>query len=377
MQIVSFGVAALYSGIWCLRWARAGELEGAWHWGQLGLLSSMVCVGSVAGTVAWAAFMRNHDFSYEANVAALPKQNTLYASSSRFLAVFNILYGVEFLCLIICKLMLLGRLAANAAQSSQVEGTEMSGIRRRWLSARALPNVYRVMAGAVVVGSVAGMVADFVAGAYKAQVAGLYDAAAFACDATNSSLADEINAIKTKADTSASVEAGIEALTLLLVSIAFFVIVSWSVALFRMIERVGARALVSASDGGIIKPSEANVARIVEDAMQAAVDQRRRLTASCVIVLITFPARAAFNLLHAYAYFNDPFNLACGPCDSCQSTTYLIRTWLDLTPEFRPIIVALSSPLPLTLSLWLLTKAVARARLIAANVEQACAGDGL
>jgi hypothetical protein len=35
-----------------------------------------------------------------------------------------------------------------------------------------------------------------------------------------------------------------------------------------------------------------------------------------------------------------------------------------------------SSPLTLTLSLWLLTKAVARARLIAADVERARGGDG-
>ena len=94
-------------------------------------------------------------------------------------------------------------------------------------------------------------------------------------------------------------------------------------------------------------------------------------------MLITFPVRAAYDLLKAYANFNDPFNSACGPCDSCQSTPFLIRNWIDHTPEFRPIVVAVSSPLPLTLSLWLLTKAVARARLIAANVEQACAVDGL
>jgi uncharacterized protein (DUF983 family) len=48
--------------------------------------------------------------------------------------------------------MLLGRLATNATQSLQAEVTEMSRIRRKWLSARALPNVYRVIAGAVVVG---------------------------------------------------------------------------------------------------------------------------------------------------------------------------------------------------------------------------------
>jgi hypothetical protein len=140
-------------------------------------------------------------------------------------------------------------------------------------------------------------------------------------------------------------------------------------------ERVAARALLSVNDQRNIRASEANAARIVVDTMQAAAKHRRRLTAACLVVLITFPARAAFDLLHAYAIFNDPFNPACGQCDPCQSTPILINTWLHYTPEFRSIAVAASSPLPLTLSLWLLTKAHTRARLIAADVERACVGD--
>jgi hypothetical protein len=120
------------------------------------------------------------------------------------------------------------------------------------------------MAGAVVVGGVVGMVASGVAGAYNVQTAGLYDQAALACDAacnkTNSSLAliHDINAIRTKAGTAASIQASSEALTLLIVSIAFFVIVSWSVALFRLMERVAARALLSVNDHRNIRASEAN-----------------------------------------------------------------------------------------------------------------------
>ncbi len=346
------------------------------------MFSGMVCVGSVVGAVAWALFVQRHAFLYEADISVGAVHYTLYASSYRFLAVFEILNGVEFFCLIMCKLMLLGRLATSATQSSQADVTDMSGVRRRWLSARALPNVYRVMAGAVVVGSVVGMVASGVAGAYNAQTAGLYDQAAVACDAagnhTNSSLTlinYDINAIRTKAGTAVSVQSSSEALTLLLVSIVFFVIVSWSVALFRLMERVAARALLSVNARGSMRASEANSARIVADTMQFAVDQRQRLTVACVIVLITFPARAAFDLLHAYSLFNDPQNPACGPCDPCQSTPILISIWLDYTPEFRSIAVAVSSPLPLTLSLLLLTKAHTRARLIAADVQRACVGD--
>ena len=378
-----FGVAALYSGMWYFQWVKGGGWEGAW--GQLGWFSGMVCVGSVAGAVAWGASMQSNAFFYEAAVPGVTPQQiyTLYASAGRFNAVLCIFYGLEFLCLIISKLMLLGRLAANATQSSQAVVTEMSGVRRRWLSARALPNVYRVMAGAVVVGGVLGMVADIVAGVYFVQTGLLADQAAVACDAagndTNSSLAlsNAASAINTKAGTASSVQSISEALTLLLVSIAFLVIVSWSVALFRLSEREAARALQSVNGRGNIRPSEANAARIVADAMQAAAEHRRRLTAACVIVLITFPARSALDLLLAYADFNALYNPACGTCDSCQSNQVLINNWLTYTPEFQPIVVAVSSPLPLTLSLWLVTKAHARVRLIAADVERARAGDGM
>ena len=308
---------------------------------------------------------------------------SLFASACRSFSVFFFLYGLDFMCLIICKLMLLGRLAANAAQGSQADVAGMSGVRRRWMNWRALPKVYKVMAGAVVLGSVVGMVADAVAGTLLVQEADVVDQAAAACDAAGSGgnsscvFSDTANDIAAKARTSQSLQAGSEALTLLLVSIAFLVIVSWSIALFRVAERVAARALLSVHDRGNMQASEANTARIVEDTMQAAAEQRRRLTAACVIVLVTFPARAAFDFLQAYAFFNAPHNNACGPCDACQSTHSLVHHWLNFTPEFQAIVVAVSSPLPLTLSLWLLTKARARVRLIAADLEKARACDGV
>ena len=354
-------------------------------WGQLGLFSGMVCLGSVAGAVAWSAAMQKNSFFYEASAPGVTRQQTYmrFASTLRFGAVLLILNGFEFLFLIISKLMLLGWLVENATQSSQENVEGMSSVRRRWLNGRALPFVYRMMTGGVVVGCVLGLVADAAAGAYLVKEAVLFDQAAASCDAagneSNSSLTfnNAASAVATEAATSQSVQAGSEALTLLLVCIAYFVIVSWSVAIFRIVERVGAHALVFTVDNVNVQQPEDNAARIVADTMKAAAQHRRRLTAACVIVLITFPARAAFNLLLAYAAFDDSYNTSCGPCDPCQTTPFLISAWLDYTPQFQPIVVAVSSPLPLMLSIWLLTKVHARARLIAADVQRARVGDVL
>jgi hypothetical protein len=64
--------------------------------------------------------MQSYAHLYEASVPGVSTQQsyTLYASTYRFDAVFFIFYGIELFCLVISKLMLLGRLASNATQSS-------------------------------------------------------------------------------------------------------------------------------------------------------------------------------------------------------------------------------------------------------------------
>jgi len=377
-QILSFGAAAWYSGMWYLRWVRAARQD--LRWGQLRLFCGLVCAGSVAGTVAWCASLQKNAVFYEIEAPGVTRRQAyaLLASTLRFAAVFFVMNGFEFLCLIVSKLVLLGRLADSATQSSQENVVGMSSVRRRWMNGRSLPIVYRVMAVGVVVGSATGMVSNAVACAYAVQEAILLDQASAACDnfgnETNSSLAflSTASVVASNSATAQSFQSGCEALTLLLVTIAFAVVVSLSVAVIRIVERIGAQALLYMPNHANAQPS----AMVVADTMQAAAQQRRRLIAACVIVLVTFPARAAFDLLLANALFSNVYNPSCGPCDPCQSTSFLISTWLLYTPEFQPIVVAVSSPLPLGFSIWLLTKAHARMQLIAADVQRASAGDG-
>ena len=49
---------------------------------------------------------------------------------------------------------------------------------------------------------------------------------------------------------------------------------------------------------------------------------------------------------------------------------YVVKAWLLYTPEFQSVVVALSSPLPLTLSLWLITAAHTRALALQAAIKQ-------
>ncbi len=98
--------------------------------------------------------------------------------------------------------------------------------------------------------------------------------------------------------------------------------------------------------------------------LEVATALRRRFVAACGVVLITFIFRAAYDFLKAYDSFNTLENPDCDICDPCQTDAFLIRTWLGYTPEFHAIVVTLSSPLPLVLSLWLMMTKEERAQLL-------------
>ncbi len=194
-------------------------------------------------------------------------------------------------------------------------------------------------------------------------------------------LSNEVNSITAKAYTAEAVQNFSEAIALLLVSVSYVVIVPACVVLFRRAELVAAHALASAGspseDENPIDVGRGKVLMILEDTMHAAAEQRRRLLLACILVLVTFPIRVSFDLLQAYSAFDTSYNPECDICSPCQSDPWLIYQYFTYTPEFWSIVVALSSPLPLTLSLWLITSAHARALAIAVNVQQAGLSDNL
>ena len=268
----------------------------------------------------------------------------------------------------------------NTARSLQAHAQEEGEGRGERTSRGVLVKVYRVTAAAVVLCSVGGLVSIYVSAAYFVQAAGLYDQAVAARDEggdTNSYLVFYNQGILSlaKAGTAFSVQAVLEAIALLLISSAYLILVPLSVAMFRRAERVGAHALVAVaarSNAGDQRSDRA--AAIVDDTIQAAAQQRRRLVIACVIVLVTFPARAAFDLLRAYSVFNAQLSPSCGNCDPCQSDRFIIQMWIGLTPELQSTVVALSSPLPLFVSLWIITGAHAQAYAISLNILRARLG---
>ena len=311
--------------MWWLRWSRHGASDKMWP--LLGWFSGLMCVGSVMGCVAWGVATQNNALywaEFEPGNTRL-QFYTNSASYQRWLAPFYIFNGLECICLIIPKLLLLGRLGSNALRSMRDEVPGMGAVTTTWRGGRALPMLFKMLATAVALCSAVGMAAYAAGGAYSIQTSALSVAAAAACDPlgndTNSSLAFlfEIEDADTLRYDCLAVQSVAEATTLLLISITYLLLVTLSVAIFRQAEKVAARALLS----GRFKGARATAMDVVDDSINAAAEQRVRLTFACVVVLVTFPCRAAYDLLQAYCTYKVQFNGLClDPCGSCQSTQY-------------------------------------------------------
>jgi hypothetical protein len=313
--------------MWWLRWTRHGAADKMWP--LLGWFSGLMCVGSVAGCLAWGAATQSNALYWEFFEPGTTRLQyyTIGASYDRWLAVFYIFNGLEFICLIIPKLLLLGRLGSNALRSMRDEVPEIGAIRTTWRGGRALPMLYKVFAAAVVLCSAVGMAAYTAAVAQNSRISALRDAAAAACDPlgndTNSSKAFNaaIDGAITHQYDCLAVQSVAEAAALLLISGTYLLLVTLSVAIFRQAEKVAARALLF----GQFKGARAATTVIVDDSMRAAAEQRRRLTFACIVVLVSFPSRAAFDLLQAYCTYDVQFNGLClDPCGTCQSTQYVL-----------------------------------------------------
>jgi len=333
-------------------------------WPKLGRFCGLMCVGSLTGVLTWIAASQSNGFYYKFNssVNRLQYLNDL-SSYNMWVSIYYSLYGLEFLCTIANKLMLLERLMDNATRVLRERKPELSAIQRVWSNGSALSRVFNVVAVTVVLCSVAGMIAYFVAAAYAQKIVEVANQAANLCDTqgndTNSSLAllPELQSKISEKHTAHASQSVSEALALLLTTFAYAVLVALSIAIFRRVEQIASSALVVIDTAA---PQSVDLRKYVNKVVNSAAEQRWRLTIACVMVLIAFPVRAVFNLLQAYSSFNAGYSASCSPCGDCQTDQYVVRAWINYTPEFQSVAVAISSPLPLVLSLWLITAAHVR-----------------
>jgi hypothetical protein len=231
----------------------------------------------------------------------------------------------------------------------------------------------------VSVGSFLVMTSGIASGIFVFQEAALFEQAANACNSitgastdSSESFLQQAKPFDTKHHTCESVQMGTEALLLLILSIVFIVVVVERVAHYRRVELLGASALevTSSPRSQNMNSNTVDLRHLVLETLQLSADQRRRLTVACFVVALTFPSRTAFQLLNAYSLFESDSDSKCDPCAPCQSDPILIQNWIFYTPEFGAIVVALSSPITISFSLWSITSGRQRNQKLQSQAEE-------
>ena len=221
------------------------------------------------------------------------------------------------------KLLLLGRLTQVALQSAHAPVKRMSTVRRRCINEDTMMALYRGVSVLVLLCSATSLVANIFAAGYNVELARVDDARAAACDRRGGdtdlsrALDPEFLGFEVQANLAEAVQSGCEAVALLFITAAYVLLVSLSVSIFRVLQslleesNVGKEMTLSEAAHGV--PSD----RIEDTSAQAAAQSQLRLIAACVVVLVTFPVRAVFDMFYTYSNVTaGSRNLQCGICDT-------------------------------------------------------------
>jgi hypothetical protein len=107
----------------------------------------------------------------------------------------------------------------------------------------------------------------------------------------------------------------------------------------------------------------------------------RQIIVACAAVMLTLGLRASYAALHATSSaFQTGTDTCFDACDnSCMNQFSLLQRWLDFTPEFRALVVLVSSPMLMLITLWSLTSSrmVALLRGGAGQHHQPLLGPGM
>ena len=108
------------------------------------------------------------------------------------------------------------------------------------------------------------------------------------------------------------------------------------------------------------------VRRYLRDIEAAAALQRRRFALCLGLVTAALVALASRTVFAASFFFKSKLNPGCKACESCQLVGYFMLVWHERVffPLGFPLLLSLSSTLPLVLSLWLMTTPEDRALLL-------------
>jgi hypothetical protein len=336
-QIAAYCVCAVASGAMFYLWRRLQEEDRQTVWLRYGWFSALMFSGSCFGAVTWGLWVQAEvDYhtsvsrDYDSSIASQRSSNHLSSRNQRYTSAYIVTHAIEFFCLSVAQLLVLDRMADFAFPTAQ-------GLKKSLIASKKI-------AMAVVVGcDMVGLCANAVASVYFVKASEQYALASVVDRSsemqTHVSLGRTSNQI---AHSISSYQSFSEVIVVLVIVLAFAVVGTACsrrvVAAFRMKDAAQAE--------------NADVLRL-----------HLQIVCTSTFVFLAFLVRSVFSVLYAVVFkLQDSANpcaaiasasLYCDP--SCYSTFTHIWQWFQNTPELDMVVMLISSPLALLVSLWGMT----------------------
>ena len=275
----------------------------------------------------------------------------------RWLVVYLLAYPFTFCCLVIAKLLLLGRL------------TEFSKLKAHASSRWSM--LGRALVGTIVVGNVVGLCCNVAGFVFMLKVADSYERVA----SENVSSTLFVNASRYELQTGINLSGvlfGFEAIILPLIVVAFVVLGAVSVRRIRAamtaVQKAQLTSMLGATDivgfGGARRASEASFI--------SGRRLKRQILGTCGILFVSFSIRTVLSTMLAVgAVFGDSNDGTLSRCDEHLNNLAHMLVWILYTPEFFVVPTLLSQPVTLLVTLWGMTSgqtiAVMRANSLDSN----------
>jgi hypothetical protein len=349
-QIAAYCLSALAGGTMFYLWRRLGKDDRRRVWRLYGWFSGLMMCGSCFGVVTWVArmvYFINFYESGDANLKGnLAEANSFMALHSVWRAVFNVAYAIDFLCLSAAKLMVLDRLSDFAAPQGEDK-------RKRWFAGG------RIVMAVVVLGNAIGLAGNFAATVQFQKAAEAYSTASayFVANNTNdgSKHAEAAQTYYQFALNVSSVQRFCEVTVLLLILAAFALVGIMSVRLVSSSLTLLVTAGPEVAAGMMLTRHQT-----IKGAQASGRQFRRQLVVTTAFVFVAFLLRSLTATMLAVALLLQDSGHQCpGVSSLCDASCYNSFThyvyWNFYTPEYRPTVYFIASPLALLVALWGMT----------------------
>jgi hypothetical protein len=350
LQMVFFLAAAIAHGTAFVRWRQKSADEKLKSWQHFGMFTGLSFLGSVSGLLAYAARMGNMSHIYisshiglgkNVSTADMQKRNEVLHDMLLFSAAHWMMLPLELGFVIAAKLYVLHRMR-KFSMSIFSQG-------RAWLL------FGRLFFLAICVCNFIGFCTNIAASVHFIQSASLYGQAAQAWASNDASAARSFQiqaGSKTQDGVSiASVQRFCEVVVLIMMIVSYIAV---GIASYRVV----ASALITLFKAEMwfaSAPQQDDRNRILF-AKATAQGKLLQLKIVCTFVFVfaTVLVRSLFTIMYALAQRFQDYGNSCSPsqCDTCKNVYSNILFWIINTPTFQFVVLLISSPLALLVSLW-------------------------